>query len=113
MRWGSIPESFLSPTLKVLTLLENNIIGPLSSIIGDLVQMDILDLENNNLIGTICSKIGALYKLEGLYLDINSFNGTVPEQKGFLTWLENLYVCQTTSSLVQCQPSLLLCLLQG
>jgi hypothetical protein len=89
---GSIPESFLSPTMDLLTLWENYINGPLSSKIGDLVQMKLLDLANNDITGIIPGEIGALKDLVGLYLDGNSFHGTIPTQMGLLTRVDELWL---------------------
>ncbi|XP_012574858.1 probable LRR receptor-like serine/threonine-protein kinase At1g53430 isoform X2 [Cicer arietinum] len=76
---GSIPTSFATNSLVVLSLLGNRLSGPIPKEIGDIASLEDLVLENNQLGGPLPPSLGNLSKLKRLLLSSNNFTGTIPE----------------------------------
>lgn len=72
------------PNLKVLSLVNLGLKGPLPSRIGDLSSLEILNLSSNSLDGSVPREISSMRNLQTLVLDHNSFNGEIPD------WLASL-----------------------
>ena len=67
-----------------LTLIGNNLDGPLPAEIGELAALDSLDLTGNHLSGSIPPAIGALSSLSDLSLGGNLLEGSIPGEIGGL-----------------------------
>jgi hypothetical protein len=61
-----------------LSLLGNQLSGPIPSELGNLANLQALSLDGNQLSGSIPSELGNLANLEWLYLRDNQFSGCVP-----------------------------------
>lgn len=75
-----------------LDLHGNNLQGPLSSAIGELVFLKELILYSNYLTGAIPPEISNLTNLQGLMLSDNDFEGDLPAELRFLTNLKILWL---------------------
>ncbi|MGB1250710.1 MAG: leucine-rich repeat domain-containing protein [Candidatus Promineifilaceae bacterium] len=83
-----------------LRLTSNNLIGVISSHLGDLTFLQVLLLDRNQLHSEIPWQLGYLTNLQSLYLRYNQLTGTIPPELGNLTSLQilYLYVNQLSSS---------------
>ena len=87
---GVICKKFGTPSLQMLDLSENNLIGEINSIIsviGGLYNLRSLNLQKNKLTGPIPRSIGDLTQLRSLDHSFNQLNGEIPESIGNLTEL--------------------------
>lgn len=88
---GEIPSTLSNITsLKVLSLLQNNLNGEIPKEIGGLVNLEQIDISYNNLIGSIPEEIEGLKSLSILDLSWNSLQGMVPHSLGDLQFLEKI-----------------------
>ena len=78
--------------LKSLLLGYNNLLGSIPPSLGTLRRLEFLYLNNNNLSGQIPSELGNLASLQRLHLSVNSFSGPIPSALGDLTGLESLVI---------------------
>lgn len=76
--------------LTYLSLAQNELEGPLSDEIGDLVLLKTLRLNDNSLSGTLPMSLQKLVNLQVLHLATNGFHGTLMEEFGKLTSLVEL-----------------------
>lgn len=76
---GTIPTSFPSNSLVVLSLLGNRLSGPIPTEIGDISSLEELVLESNQLGGPLPRSLGNLIKLKRLLLSSNNFTGIIPD----------------------------------
>ncbi|XP_047169329.1 receptor-like protein 56 isoform X1 [Vigna umbellata] len=76
--YGSIPSNFFNSSLQRLDLSYNNLVGKLSSAIGNLSNLKTLSLSNNNLEGSIPTNLVELEYLSYLDLSNNNLTGYVP-----------------------------------
>ncbi|KAK1368978.1 putative LRR receptor-like serine/threonine-protein kinase [Heracleum sosnowskyi] len=99
--FGEIPSSLAKvPTLRVLSLSQNNLYGKIPKEIGGMVSLEQLDLSYNKLSGSIPQEIGGLKSLTILDLSWNglqdfshnSLSGPVPETLSGLKKLEYLII---------------------
>jgi hypothetical protein len=74
-------------TILQLALKNYNLIGTLSSTIGNLINLEVFDLSNNRINGSIPSSVSNLVSLKNLTLSDNVLNGTIPETLYQLTML--------------------------
>ncbi len=91
---GAIPNIIGNLSgLQSLYLWYNNINGNIPAEIGNLTNLTSLDLNNNNNIsGSIPKELGNLSKLEYLDLSGNNLSGSVPKELGNLDKLQVLYL---------------------
>ena len=73
-----------------LILNDNNLVGIIPTVIGDLTSLEYLYLPNNQLTGSIPSEIGNMTSLYYLYLYSNQLEGSIPTEIGDLTHLNEL-----------------------
>ena len=73
-----------------LELVDNNLVGPIPSEVGDLDKLRWLELSGNKLNGSIPSEIGNLNNLWSLWLDYNALSGEIPDELGSLTNLTQM-----------------------
>ena len=76
--------------VSTLDLRDNNLLGELSSELGQLSGLASLNLSQNDLSGTIPSELGQLAALMSIDLDGNNLSGVIPGELGQLTDLEYL-----------------------
>ena len=84
-----------------LTLQDNNLRGPLPTVLGQLTKLESLRLSTNQLTGAIPPELGQLTKLSGLDLALNQLTGEIPSELGQLTKLStlNLFANQLTGEI--------------
>ncbi|KAK6250498.1 hypothetical protein SCA6_004503 [Theobroma cacao] len=88
---GKIPEVIgLMQALAVLDLSENELVGPIPSILGNLSYTGKLYLHGNKLTGPIPPELGNMSKLSYLQLNDNQLVGTIPAELGKLVQLFEL-----------------------
>ena len=80
-------ELFQLKKLRTLRLVDSNLIGTISPMIGTLTNLEQLDLSSNNLSGQIPSEIGLLSNLTTLRIKSNAFTGTIPTEVSAMTSL--------------------------
>ena len=76
--------------VRNITLINNNLNGPLPAEIGQLSNLKILNLFGNKISSSIPSTIGSLNSLEELVLDDNVLTGSIPSSIGSLSALHTL-----------------------
>ncbi|CAN6926436.1 unnamed protein product [Brassica oleracea] len=81
-------------SLTTLVLSNNELSGPIMSLIGNLSHLTSLDLSRNGFSEFIPSSIVDLYYLNFLDLSFNSFLGQIPSSIGNLSHLTNLDLSQ-------------------
>lgn len=78
---GPIPESFGNLTyLNYLNLMDNNISGSIPDTFGNLVNLKTIEMNNNSLTGSIPSSFGNLEELDYLNLSGNKLSGEIPKE---------------------------------
>ncbi|CAL4979395.1 unnamed protein product [Urochloa decumbens] len=77
---GSIPTELLSVSSLSggLDLSYNKLTGPISSNIGELINLGSLDISNNELSGEIPHTLGECLHLESISLEVNLLHGSIP-----------------------------------
>ena len=73
-----------------LSLADNNLIGAIPPVLGNLSNLEYLALDRNRLTGTIPPVLGDLSNLDTLRLNYNSLTGEIPPELGNLSNLERL-----------------------
>ena len=73
-----------------LYLSSNGITGNIPSALWGLINLSVLDLGDNELVGEISSEIGNLIDLENLYLYGNQLTGQIPDELYSLTNLRQI-----------------------
>ena len=73
-----------------LSLGDNNLAGPIPSVLGGLTNLQVLNLEGNQLSGAIPLELGRLAQLQVLNLGGNQLSGAIPPELGRLTQLQQL-----------------------
>ena len=73
-----------------LSLGDNNLAGPIPSVLGGLTNLQVLNLEGNQLSGAIPLELGRLTQLQVLNLGGNQLSGAIPPELGRLTQLQQL-----------------------
>ena len=82
--------------VTLLTLGNNNLVGPIPAAVGLLESLELLDLHANALSGPIPPAVGRLRNLGDLFLDDNpGLTGPLPPRMGNLSGLRNLYLGNT------------------
>ncbi|WCJ27420.1 hypothetical protein M5689_009166 [Euphorbia peplus] len=88
---GSIPSTLGHvPSLRVLSLSQNNLQGSVPDELGSLVNLEQLDLSYNNFTGEIPEELGGLKILAILDFSWNHLEGNVPPSLGQLKVLQKL-----------------------
>ncbi|GLT87780.1 hypothetical protein SLE2022_058420 [Rubroshorea leprosula] len=90
---GVIPDALWNLTyLTNLDLRRNRLTGPLSTSIGNLIQMQWLSFGTNALSGKVPQELGLLTDLRSLSITSNNFSGPLPSELGNCLRLEQLYI---------------------
>ena len=90
---GPIPSVLGDLTnLEVLNLNRNQLSGSIPLSVGSLMRLRVLRLGSNQLSGSILSSLGRLTNLEFLNLGNNQFSGSIPPTFQQLSNLTNLYL---------------------
>lgn len=90
----SIPKEFFNiSSLKVISFVQNNLVGTLPSSIGhDLMNLEELYLGGNRLSGVIPDSISNCSKLTLLDLNYNHLSGKIPTSLGNLKLIKMLHM---------------------
>ena len=78
--------------VEALTLLDNQLSGPIPSQLGQLTNLARLTLSENQLSGPIPPELGQLTNLARLTLSVNQLSGPIPPELGGLTNLDTLHL---------------------
>ncbi len=94
---GSIPDvAAENKVLQLLALHNNSLTGPLPTTISSLSALRYLDVSHNHLVSTIPTEIGKMTSLGYLFLAFNRFdNGTIPSEMQNLNNLTDLSLQST------------------
>jgi len=79
--------------LKSLNLFHNQLTGNISSVIGQLLDLNEIKVQNNQFHGPIPSQIGLLSNLKTMDFSKNLFTSVLPTEVGLLRNIEN-FACQ-------------------
>ena len=88
--WHGVEDTDPGGRVTRLNLEDNNLRGPLPTVLGRLTNLESLSLGTNQLTGEISSELGQLTKLKSLDLAFNQLTGEFPSDLGQLTKLEYL-----------------------
>lgn len=75
----NVKQEFVADVITNITLIANDLEGPIPTELGVLLALQVLDLETNRLVGNIPSALSSLQRLKELYLSENNLKGHVPE----------------------------------
>ncbi|KAF6173357.1 hypothetical protein GIB67_027052 [Kingdonia uniflora] len=89
---GSIPRSWRSLPLTLLSVLGNNVGGTIPKEIGDIATLEELILTDNNIRGPLPPELGKLSRLKRFLCSANNLTGTLPETLGNLKNLTELRI---------------------
>ncbi|KAF8028851.1 hypothetical protein BT93_E1501 [Corymbia citriodora subsp. variegata] len=90
---GTIPIEWGSTKLLNISLLGNQLTGPIPRELGNISTLLELDVEINQLSGPLPPELGNLSQLCILYLTSNNFTGELPQRFAELTALQGLRLC--------------------
>lgn len=76
--------------LEILVLQNNSLSGIIPNDFGNLANLTYLDMGDNDLTGAIPKVLGNLHKLRNLYLQNNGFSGAIPDELAGLTALRQV-----------------------
>lgn len=98
---GTIPDEFyLLTSLKTVDLTANeNLVGSISPLIGNLHQLEIVAFEETRLSGTLPSDLGRLENLLMFFAGDSNLAGAIPSELGFLS--DNLAVLSLSNCAVE------------
>jgi Leucine-rich repeat (LRR) protein len=103
---GPIPPELGNLTnLRVLSLWDNFLSGPIPPELGNLTNLQVLSLDFNHLSGAIPPELGNLVNLRELILGANQLKGTIPPQLANLHALTDLSLSH--NALTATEPALL------
>ncbi|MEM6319989.1 MAG: 3-coathanger stack domain-containing protein [Bacteroidota bacterium] len=88
--WHGVACDVMTKRVTSVTFLNNNLVGPLPTELGDLTDLKSLRLPVNKLSGSIPSTLGNLSNLEVLELNTNQLTGNIPTTLGNIDSLSNL-----------------------
>ncbi|KAI3836468.1 hypothetical protein MKW98_008229 [Papaver atlanticum] len=95
---GTIPKSWSTLPLTIVSLLANSISGSIPKEIGDIVTLRELNLQDNQLDGPLPPALSNLKSLRRLLLSGNNFTGTLPQKFGDLKNLRDFRIDGTSIS---------------
>ena len=89
---GNLPDKFIMPLLKNLSLSNNKLGGFLPATVWDAPKLQVLSLSTNRFEGTLPKSLTALTALEVLDLSSNFLSGFLPPEYGSLASLKKLWL---------------------
>ncbi|XP_026445556.1 probable LRR receptor-like serine/threonine-protein kinase At1g53430 [Papaver somniferum] len=95
---GTIPKSWSTLPLTIMSLLANSISGSIPKEIGDIITLRELNLQDNQLDGPLPPALSNLKSLQRLLLSGNNFTGTLPQKFGDLKNLGDFRIDGTSIS---------------
>ncbi|KAL3522576.1 hypothetical protein ACH5RR_015410 [Cinchona calisaya] len=87
---GTIPPEWASTKLEYLSVIVNQLSGPIPGYLGNLKTLVYMSLENNMFNGIVPAELGKLVNLENLILSVNNLTGQLPMELNNLTKLTEL-----------------------
>ncbi|KDP24892.1 hypothetical protein JCGZ_25154 [Jatropha curcas] len=89
---GTIPSTWGSTQLEVISLLGNRLTGPIPKEIGNISTLREFVVEYNQLSGELPQELGNLNNIRRMLLSSNNFSGQLPETFANLTTLEDFRI---------------------
>ncbi|MCE5166785.1 hypothetical protein HAX54_026462, partial [Datura stramonium] len=87
---GTIPPEWASMKLEYMSVMLNQLSGPIPKYLGNMTTLHYMRLENNMFNGTIPKELGDMINLQTLILSFNNLTGKLPEELNKLTNLKQL-----------------------
>ncbi|MCD7460129.1 hypothetical protein HAX54_042938 [Datura stramonium] len=87
---GTIPPEWASTNLEYMSVLVNQLSGPIPKYLGNMTALLYMTLENNMFNGTVPKELGNMLNLQTLILSFNNLTGNWPMELNKLTNLTDL-----------------------
>ncbi|KAK6797301.1 hypothetical protein RDI58_005003 [Solanum bulbocastanum] len=87
---GTIPPEWASIKLEFMSVMVNQLSGPIPKYLGNMTTLLYMSLENNMFNGTVPKELGNMVNLQSLTLSFNNLTGKLPEEVIKLTKLTEL-----------------------
>ncbi|PHU26039.1 hypothetical protein BC332_04371 [Capsicum chinense] len=87
---GTIPREWASIKLEFMSVMVNQLSGPIPKYLGNMTTLLYMSLENNMFNGTVPKELGNMVNLQNLTLSFNNLTGKLPEEVSKLTKLKEL-----------------------
>ncbi|WMV15750.1 hypothetical protein MTR67_009135 [Solanum verrucosum] len=87
---GTIPPEWTSMKLEYMSLMLNQLSGPIPKYLGNMTSLVYMRLESNMFNGTVPKELGDMVNLRVLILSFNNLTGQLPEELNKLTNLKEL-----------------------
>ncbi|CAN4082164.1 unnamed protein product [Withania somnifera] len=87
---GTIPPEWASIKLEFMSVMVNQLSGPIPKYLGNMTTLLYMSLENNMFNGTVPKELGNMVNLQSLTLSFNNLTGKLPEEVNKLTKLTEL-----------------------
>ncbi|XP_057997997.1 LRR receptor-like serine/threonine-protein kinase EFR [Hevea brasiliensis] len=84
---GEVPGGINCSELRVVSLMNNNLVGKIQAVLGSSKKLEILSFRRNSLTGEIPYSFGNLSSLQRIFLTYNNLQGKIPTELGHLTSL--------------------------
>ncbi|KAK4710939.1 hypothetical protein R3W88_005452 [Solanum pinnatisectum] len=89
---GTIPPEWASIKLEFMSVMVNQLSGPIPKYLGNMTTLLYMSLENNMFNGTVPKELGNMVNLQSLTLSFNNLTGKLPEEVIKLTKLTELEI---------------------
>ncbi|XP_037496737.1 probable leucine-rich repeat receptor-like serine/threonine-protein kinase At3g14840 [Jatropha curcas] len=89
---GTIPSTWGSTQLEVISLLGNRLTGPIPKELGNISTLIEFVVESNQLSGELPQELGNLNNIRRMLLSSNNFSGQLPETFASLTTLDDFRI---------------------
>ncbi|MCD9646968.1 hypothetical protein HAX54_037233 [Datura stramonium] len=87
---GTIPPEWASTKLEYMSVMLNQLSGPIPKYLGNMTTLLYMSLENNLFNGTVPKELGNMVNLQNLFLGFNNLIGKLPVELNKLTNLIQL-----------------------
>ncbi|XP_049371777.1 probable LRR receptor-like serine/threonine-protein kinase At1g07650 isoform X1 [Solanum verrucosum] len=87
---GTIPPEWASIKLEFMSVMVNQLSGPIPKYLGNMTTLRYMSLESNMFNGTVPKELGNMVNLQSLTLSFNNLTGKLPEEVNKLTKLTEL-----------------------
>ncbi|XP_027770006.1 probable LRR receptor-like serine/threonine-protein kinase At1g07650 [Solanum pennellii] len=87
---GTIPPEWASIKLEFMSVMVNQLSGPIPKYLGNMTTLCYMSLENNMFNGTVPKELGNMVNLQSLTLSFNNLTGKLPKEVNKLTKLTEL-----------------------